>query len=183
MNTSDLLCPLDDVETSDRHELPDQNDEDDIWSSDGNQSDTNGPPADSAVASDNPFPVQQFFSEDDISDEDESPDKLGPKSDEMREDAANGSFNSERSISDSLVPLGDSAVGAVTAGARARRRKRTRDSADSLARDIWLPLYGMTLLEEEALPALALCPSRYILLRYAPKHQRARNKSLSLRPF
>ena len=166
MQTSELLCPsdLDDTETCDRpnrHEVEDG----DIWSSDDNQGDINGAPAVDTAPVDIPFAVQQFFSEDDISDEDESPATLSTCTEDRRADAA-AETNATRPPSDLAVPLEHGVAGAGATGARTRRRKRARDTADSLGRDIWLPLWGMTLLEEEALPALALCPSRYILLRY-----------------
>ena len=73
MQTSDLLgCTLDEDVDSDRHEHTERHDDDggNIWSSD-DQSETNGAPTD-VLVSDVTFPVQQFFSEDDVSDDDVS---------------------------------------------------------------------------------------------------------------
>ena len=111
------------------------------------------------------FPVQQFFSEDDVSDDDGSPEKPGTSAEEARSEMDDTTQTTRQTDSGAL--LSDSTVQPAASVGRPKRRKRARYSADSLGRDIWLPLYGMTLLEEEALPALALCPSRYILLRCA----------------
>jgi hypothetical protein len=167
---NDLLIGnvTEEVETATQDDV----DNGDIWSSDASdtRSDTNGANTGGAGASNSQG--QMFFSEDELSDDGSySPEDNRQNEAEVIPDGSAGPARPPRTqirpLSTTAAAASSSTAAPAASAARPpQRRKRARDGADSLGRDIWLPLYGMTVLEQEALPALALCPSRYILIRF-----------------